>query len=81
MNIEEVLTPTSSTLFNYYEKEKEITKEERDPKKKEKRHHQNSNKLTIGPPWVHVEPSHWLHEIFVSKIVCHHLFTWLDAKP
>jgi hypothetical protein len=36
MNIEEVLTPTSSTLFNYYEKEKEITKEERDPKKKKK---------------------------------------------
>jgi hypothetical protein len=49
--------------------------------KKGKRHRQNSNELTIGPPWVHVEPSHWLHEIFVSKLVCHRLFTWLDAKP
>ncbi len=36
VNIEEVLTPTSSTLFNYYEKENEITKEERDQKKKKK---------------------------------------------
>jgi hypothetical protein len=60
--------------------ENEITKEERD-QKKEKKDRQNSNKLTIGPPWVHVEPSHWLYEIFVSKIVCHRLFTWLDAKP
>jgi hypothetical protein len=25
-----------------------------------------------GPPRVHVEPSHWLHEISFSKIVGHH---------
>jgi len=36
LNIEEVLTPTSSTVFNYYEKENEITKEERDKKEKKK---------------------------------------------
>jgi hypothetical protein len=36
LNREEVLTPTSSTLFNYYEKENEITKEERDTKTKKK---------------------------------------------
>jgi hypothetical protein len=56
-----------------------MKKKMRSPKKKEKKkkktHHQNSDKLTLGPPWVHVEPSYWLHEIFVSKIVCHRLFT------
>jgi hypothetical protein len=24
---------------------------------------------------MHVEPSHWLHEIFISKTICHHF--WL----
>jgi hypothetical protein len=28
-----------------------------------------------GPSWMDVEPSHWLHEISISKIVCHHF--WL----
>jgi hypothetical protein len=25
-----------------------------------------------GPSGVHAEPSHWLHEISISKTVCHH---------
>jgi len=29
-------------------------------------------KKNIGPYSVYVEPSHWLHEIFISKTVCHH---------
>jgi len=29
-------------------------------------------KKNIGPYSLYVEPSHWLHEIFISKTVCHH---------
>jgi hypothetical protein len=27
-----------------------------------------------GPAWLHSEPSHWLHEISISKTVGHHSF-------
>jgi hypothetical protein len=30
-----------------------------------------------GPSWVHAEPSHWLHEISISKTVCHHFWPGL----
>jgi len=29
--------------------------------------------------WVHAEPSHWLHEIFISKTVCHHFWPGLKT--
>jgi hypothetical protein len=29
--------------------------------------------------WVHAEPSHWLHEISISKTVCHHFWPGLIA--
>jgi hypothetical protein len=27
--------------------------------------------------WVHAEPSHWLHEISISKTICHHFLPGL----
>jgi hypothetical protein len=27
--------------------------------------------------WVHAEPFHWLHEISISKTVCHHFWPGL----
>jgi hypothetical protein len=32
-------------------------------------------KKTLGTPWVHAEPSHWLHEILISKpfVTIYHL--------
>jgi hypothetical protein len=32
-----------------------------------------------GPSWVHAEPSHWLHEIFISKTVRHYFWLRLMA--
>jgi hypothetical protein len=29
---------------------------------------------------VHAEPSHWLHEIFISKTVCHHFWPGVLIK-
>jgi hypothetical protein len=34
----------------------------------------------LDPYWLHVEPSsHWLHESFISKTVCHHFWRGLMA--
>jgi hypothetical protein len=30
---------------------------------------------------VHIEPSHWLHQISISKSVCHHLQHGLIKPP
>jgi hypothetical protein len=30
---------------------------------------------------VHAEPSHWLHEIFISRTVCHHFWPGLIPPP
>ncbi len=32
-----------------------------------------------GPPWVHAESSHWLHEISIFKTVRHHFWAGLMA--
>jgi len=32
-----------------------------------------------APKWVCAEASHWLHETFISKIVCHHFWPGLMA--
>ncbi len=37
-------------------------------------------KEEIGPSLVYSEPSHWLHETFISKIVCHHFWHGLMGK-
>jgi hypothetical protein len=34
---------------------------------------------TKSPPWVHAEPSHWLHEISIFKTVRHHFWAGLMA--
>jgi hypothetical protein len=31
------------------------------------------------PSWVHAETSHWLHEAFIFKTVCHHFWPGLMA--
>jgi hypothetical protein len=38
-------------------------------------HQNNKKKNTLGTPWVHAEPSHWLHEILISKpfVTIYHL--------
>jgi len=43
-------------------------------------HPRQNKKKTLGTPWVHAEPSHWLHEIRISKTVCHHLSPGLMEK-
>jgi len=35
-------------------------------------HHPTPKMKKQGPSWMHAEPSRWLHEIFISKTVCHH---------
>ncbi len=39
----------------------------------------NSRKEKPRPSWVHAEPSHWLHEISISKSVGHHFWPGLMA--
>jgi hypothetical protein len=34
-------------------------------------------KKKLDRSWVHAEPSHWLHEISLSKTVHHHFAPWL----
>jgi hypothetical protein len=36
-------------------------------------------KKKTGPLMVHAEPSHWPHETFISKTVCHHFWPGLKA--
>jgi hypothetical protein len=40
----------------------------------------SKQKKTLGTPWVHAEPSRWLHDILISKTVCHHLSPGLMEK-
>jgi hypothetical protein len=32
-----------------------------------------------GPSWVHAKLSHWLHDTFISKTICHHFWHVLMA--
>ncbi len=39
----------------------------------------NEKRKEIKALWVHAEPSHWLHEISISKTVCQHFWPALIA--
>jgi hypothetical protein len=46
-------------------------------KKKSSPHHPKLKRKKLEALWVHAEPSHWQHEISISKTVCHHFWPWL----
>jgi hypothetical protein len=46
-------------------------------KKKPSPTHPKLKRKNIKALRVHAEPSHWLHEIFISKTVCHHFWPGL----
>jgi len=43
-------------------------------------HYPSPPKEKMDFAWVYTKPFHWLHETFISKIVCHHLLPGLMVK-
>ncbi len=56
-----------------------IKNKEGKKRKKEKVPPPHPQKEKQGPSWMHAEPSHWLHEISISKTIYHHFWTGLRA--
>jgi len=46
---------------------------------KNKKSRPRPKKKELDPSWVHAEPSHWLHETFISKTVHQHFWPGLLA--
>jgi len=68
----ELLLGTSCELGDHHENmtgTRKKTKNSLPPPKRRK----------LDPSWVHAERSHWMHETFISKTVCHHFWSGLMA--